>query len=203
MLRLSLNLLDTTRIEAGRIDLQREPIRLTELVEKTISSARTASELKKISLDFTVPESMHAIVEVDEVQMERVLWNLLDNAIKNTPDGGAITISMDSQGRPARAVHFRQWTRESRRASCRRSSNGTRLAKRGQFSSSGLGLFIVKSIVLAHGGTVEAMNLASGGARFVVRLPSVEQQRSMLPSRTSNTEQTALENCGRLIADDW
>jgi signal transduction histidine kinase len=182
MLRLALNLLDTSRIEAGRLDLQREPVRLTELVEKTISSARTASELKRISLDFMARENMHAIVEVDEVQMERVVWNLLDNAIKNTPDGGTVTISMDSQddqlalsisdngpGVPASELPtlFERY----------------KATRRGHFASSGLGLFIVKSIVMAHGGTVEAMNLASGGAKFVVRLPSVEHQRSVVPRR--------------------
>jgi signal transduction histidine kinase len=191
MLRLALNLLDSSRIDAGRLDLQREPVRLTELVQKTISSARTASELKKISLDFRVPENIHAIVEVDEVQMERVIWNLLDNAIKNTPENGAVTISIDSQddrlglsisdsgpGVPARQLStiFERY----------------KAAPRGHFASSGFGLFIVKSIVQAHGGTVEASNLPGGGARFVVRLPSVEQQRSKLPNRAANVEQEIL-----------
>jgi len=186
MLRLSLNLLDAARIEAGRLTLDREPRNLAEIIHKTLSAARPASDLKDVSLGFVAHDAASAIVDVDAIQMERVLLNLLDNAIKYTPAGGSVVVALDrcadevvvsvsdsGPGVPAHEVPtlFEQYKRN----------------KRGEFASSGLGLFIVKAIVEAHGGTVAVTSAPSGGARFIVRLPgAAEEHRSAVESIAPN-----------------
>jgi signal transduction histidine kinase len=184
ILSLSLNLLDAARIESGQLTLAREPIKLAEVVEKTLAAARMLSALKGVSVNFATNDPTPQIAEVDVVQMERVLWNLLDNAIRHTPAGGSVVVSLDREltqvvlsvsdggpGIPADQMPalFEQYKR----------------AKRGHFGSTGLGLFVVKAIVEAHGGTVSVTKGTGGGARFVVRLPASTAGRTSLGRSTA------------------
>lgn len=184
ILSLSLNLLDAASIENGRLTPEREPVELAEVVEKALAAARMLSDLKDVSVNFATNDPNPQIVEVDVTQMERVLWNLLDNAIRHTPAGGSVVVSLDRRvdqvllsvsdggpGIPADEIPtlFERYKR----------------LKRGHFSSTGLGLFIVKAIVEAHGGTVSAANRAGGGASFVVQLPLATERQPRLARSTA------------------
>jgi len=90
-------LLDTTRIKMGRpLDLDREPMDLVALANKVASDLQYATERHEIRVESSSPD---LIGEWDRPRLERVLTNLVANAVKFSPDGGAVTISVTREGR--------------------------------------------------------------------------------------------------------
>jgi signal transduction histidine kinase len=171
VLKLAVNLLDATRIDAGRLTLLRAPAQLADIVERTVLRARSASDLKDIELRFS-PVPRPPTSDLDALQIERVVANLLDNAIKYTPYGGTVTVTIaalpselildvcdNGPGIPPAELPaiFEKYRR--------------RLATSG-IDGSGLGLFIVKAIVEAHAGSVTADSVLGEGTRITVRLPT-------------------------------
>jgi len=170
VITMALNLIDAARIEAGRMTLQRQPVRLEELVEDALLLACSASDLKGVTLESTVDPDVPT-VQLDAVQMERVISNIVGNAIKFTPPGGTVSLGVHRAGReillvvrdsgsgidPAELANvFEQYRR--------RAASGV--------VGSGLGLFIVKAIVEAHGGTVTVDSVIGTGTTVTVRLPA-------------------------------
>jgi excisionase family DNA binding protein len=166
--RLLSQLLDVSRLEADKLTLECERTNLTVLVEQALAGARAQTALHTISLE--APESLEA--EFDPLRLEQVVTNLLDNAIKYSPEGGPIEVVL-SRATPAEVV-----------LSVRDYGLGIPPEKRGQIferfyqahanghgSGMGLGLYISRQIVELHGGEIRAEFPADGGTRFVVRLP--------------------------------
>src|SRR5215472_7382661 len=165
--RLVGDLLTMSRLEAG-LPPERGPQDLEELVGAVLFSLRPALSPFEVrsQLDKGLPP-----VLADELQVERVLTNLLENAIEWTPPGAAITIGaracgdgvetwVENDGPPippddVEQIFDKFWTRRK--------------------GGSGLGLAICRRIVEAHGGTIEAESTAAG-ARFRFRLPAADQR---------------------------
>jgi signal transduction histidine kinase len=167
---LSQNLIDAERVDAGRLVLQRRFSSLNKVIDDALVVAGSASAIKGVALQPSIEPGLPPIC-IDAVQMERVVSNLLGNAIKFTPAGGrvrlvahqqrdtlVVAVSDDGPGIPPEELprlaerHFR----------------GSR--SRG-VEGSGLGLFIVRAVVEAHGG---ALRIASGtgrGTTVTVTLP--------------------------------
>jgi two-component system sensor histidine kinase KdpD len=168
MTRLVANLLDMARIESGQVtlDLQWQPL------EEVIGSARRASKACLAGYELGVELAPELpMVRFDAVLIERVLCNLVENAVKYTPPGARIVIAASVQedvmqievrdngpGIPegSEEAIFEKFTRGERES-----------AKPGV----GLGLSICRAIVHAHGGTIRARNLPEGGASFIFSLP--------------------------------
>jgi two-component system OmpR family sensor kinase len=147
----------------------REPVDLTDLAADAVADARATAPERNIELDLDGP----AVVEADPQQLRQVIANLLRNALVHTPaatpievavatnaDDATIAVRDHGPGLPGgdpQQLFQRFWRAEGGRA-------------RGR-GGAGLGLAIVSEIAAAHGGSVEAANVADGGARFVVRLP--------------------------------
>ena len=170
VITLALNLLDATRIDAGRLVLQRTSARVEDVVEETFSVARNASDLKGISLDFVSHEFQLPTVMIDVVQLGRAVWNLIDNAIKYTPAGGSVIVSVGREGDqifisvadtgpgvPAEQIPglFEKYHQTSGN----------------HYMGSGLGLYIVKAIAEAHGGSIEVKSGTGEGSTFKIFLP--------------------------------
>jgi signal transduction histidine kinase len=171
-IQLAVNLLNAARIEEGRLTLHRSPVNLCDVVEDALALVRTASDLKGVTLRFA-PDPGLPTVDVDVLQIERVVANLLDNAIKYTPKGGTVSVAtrwslgqVDIEVRdngpgvtPNELPHlFEKY---------QRGHDTTRI------EGSGLGLFIVKALVEAHGGTVAVESVRGHGSTVTVRLPTV------------------------------
>jgi signal transduction histidine kinase len=167
--RIASNLLDARRVQANRLAVHPEPADLLDVVEEVLSVVRTASDLKGISLGF---ESAQALprVDVDVNQIDRVVWNLLDNAIRCTPAGGEVSISLAYANREIELSVSDDGPGISD-ADLPVVFDAFRRIKSGRFTSSGFGLFIAKAIVEAHSGTIEVESEIGGGATFTVRLP--------------------------------
>ena len=169
--RLVDDLVDVSKLVAGKLTLERRSENLSELVERTLSSFRDVGRATEHVISLT-GESLW--VNGDSTRLEQVVLNLLDNAVKYTPPGGRIDVSIASEGSEAIlrvrdtgvGIHpdslpliFDPFVQANRPPV--RSQSGL-----------GLGLTLVKRLVELHGGTVSASSAGpSRGSEFVVRLP--------------------------------
>ncbi len=162
-------LMDITEAEAGMMKLQREAVDLCQLAREVVELYEYVAEEKKIKIVADMPAP--CTTSVDRTRMRQVFANLLDNAIKYTPEGGTVTIAVrDEAAGPVAAFrdngigipadeHEKIWARLYRGDKSR--------SQRGL----GLGLSLVKAVVEAHGGTVVVASEPNRGSEFSVRLP--------------------------------
>ena len=167
------DLLDMSRITAGKLRLDLQEVRLAEVVAAALETVRLAAQAKGVALAASI-EPVGAL-EGDAARLQQVVWNLVSNSIKFTPGGGRVEVSLrehdghacitvadDGRGMdPAFLPYvFEPFRQED--GSITRRSGGL-----------GLGLALVKHIVEQHRGEVEARSDGIGrGATFVVRLPA-------------------------------
>ncbi|NTU84208.1 MAG: PAS domain S-box protein, partial [Chloroflexales bacterium] len=168
--RLIANLLDVTRLSAGRLALQVGPVDLRVLVSQLIEELRATTT--RHPLELHLPEAP-LILSGDALRLEQVVANLLQNALKYSPYGGAVqvelaqraaeavlTISDQGIGIPAEALPqlFTRYYRAPNTAAA-------------QIAGLGIGLFVVKELVERHGGTVSVTSVEGQGSTFTVTLP--------------------------------
>ena len=170
VLRMLNTLMDVTEAEAGMMKLRRQPIDLVVLIREVVELYAFVSEERKITVCQKLPDQ--CVASVDPDRMRQVLANLLDNAIKYTPEGGTVTFMAESYSDMAcirisdtgigvsPEEQSKIWTRLYR-GDRSRSQRGL-----------GLGLSLVKAVVEAHGGAVSVRGEAGKGSEFTLRLPS-------------------------------
>src|SRR5579871_4058262 len=155
--RLIEDLLDISRIVAGRLELSLRAALLPPLVESAIDSLRPAADAKRLRVQTTIDPAIGPL-SIDPDRMRQIVWNLLSNAIKFTPNGGTIRVRLDRDARafvlvvedsgvgfdPSVAAHLFERFRQG-------DSSSTR-----PYGGLGLGLGIVRHLVELHGGTVAA-----------------------------------------------
>jgi len=174
------DLLELSKIESGRASFKEEPLDLRSVIERTLSMIKPLADKKGHRLVSRVDDSLPPIAG-DEGRLAQVLTNLLDNAVKYTPERGTITVT--ARGLPDRTVEFavadtglgipeqdlpRVFERFYR----------VDKARSRELGGTGLGLAIVKHIVEGHGGQVWVEAHPPQGSRFVVRLPTTPQTRN-------------------------
>ena len=163
------DLLDLAKIESGRFELDRRPVPTRELVEEALLVMRPLAESKPLTITETITDT--PCVEADRERIFQVFSNLLGNAIKFTPEGGAITVEATPErdavlftvtdtgpGIPADQlphVFQRYWQPPGKQAA----------------AGTGLGLYIAQRIVEAHGGRLWAESTVGVGTRFMFTLP--------------------------------
>jgi len=165
------NLLDLGRIEAG-IGLNLEAVRIQAVIGEVVDSFRPHAANKQIALEADVPDDL-ASIEADPTLLRQAIANLVDNALKYTPQGGRVSVRARQQdGRqlvsvqdsglgiaPADQVRlFEKFFRAKRKEALRE-------------KGSGLGLAIVKSIAEQHGGRVSVESRLGVGSTFTLDLP--------------------------------
>jgi signal transduction histidine kinase len=168
------DLLDLARLEGGGGSLRQEPVSVGHLLERVRHRHAQAVAERKIALT-THQEPMIGPLIGDQNRLEQALQNLVANAVRHTPDGGAVTVSARTEGQTVvlsvddtgHGIPEDQLQRVfDRFYKVDESRTGTDLP-----SGSGLGLSIVQAIVTRHGGSVSARNIPGGGARFEIVLP--------------------------------
>ena len=167
------DVLDVSRIVSGKLRVDIHPCELTDVINVGVNMMRPAAEARSITLNVQLDPSASG-AWCDSVRIQQVVWNLVSNAVKFTPKGGRVDVTLsrerssfqiqvmdNGQGISSELLpfvfdRFRQADSSTRR----------------RFAGLGLGLSIVKYIVEAHGGTVEANSPGEGkGSTFTVRLP--------------------------------
>jgi signal transduction histidine kinase len=170
------DLMDISRILAGKIMIEPAVIPLAPVVTNVLSTFRPAVALKGIHLTVAIAEEP-MFVHADEARLQQVGWNLLSNAIKFTPRGGSVHLSLTREA-PNAVLRIRD-TGEGISPELlpnvfdryRQEEGAGGRAHQGL----GLGLAIVRHLVESHGGTIRVMSGGRGkGAEFVVTLPLQE-----------------------------
>jgi signal transduction histidine kinase/HAMP domain-containing protein len=172
MARLVNNLLDLGRIDFG-VGLQVESIPVLDILERVTGGLQMMAREKQISLAVEIPRDMPHAIEADQALLHQAVYNLVENAIKYTPNGGAVTIHL--QASPESLTFSIQDTGIGISADDQahlfekfyRGTNREALSQRG----TGLGLAIVKSIAERHSGRVWAESEPGKGSIFHLQIP--------------------------------
>lgn len=180
------SLLTLARADEGRFDLHREPINLEPLVRDVFETALILGEDAGVTVSLPLVED--AVIQGDSARLRQLFLNLITNAIKYTPRGGHVEITLSLRNNneigftvrdngvgiaAADLPHIfdRFWRADKVRS--RRSTDGRGVVERGGF---GLGLAIAQWIAQAHGGTLTAQSRLGRGSTFTVHLPVVASE---------------------------
>jgi signal transduction histidine kinase len=182
LLNLVNDVLDLSKVEAGRMELQLEPVAVDDLIHGCVGVIGGVASQRNLAFEVDVQPG-DGVISADRGRLKQVLYNLLSNAVKFTPDGGQITVSS--------RIHDGQ-------AVISISDTGTGIDVADQALifepfhqgrpgvatgvGTGLGLALVRNLVAAHGGSVEVESAPGHGSTFRVCLPVVHtcppEQRS-------------------------
>src|SRR5687768_1226980 len=162
-----------SRADAGELIINLQTIEPRRLLQEVASLYQYQTQKKNISLELDIASPLSTI-EVDSGRMTQVLTNILDNAMRHTPEGGRIIISAkehDDQIELAIQDSGPGLNAEDLDRIFERFYRTDASRQREDSSGSGLGLPIAKSIVQAHGGSISAESEAGKGLKIIVRLP--------------------------------
>ena len=174
LLELINDILDLSKIEAGKLDLECSPVSVNELCQQSLIFVKQQAHQKNIRISYQI-EDVTGTLNVDERRMRQVLINLLNNAVKFTPEGGRVQLQV-------------QGYREEQTISFSVIDNGIGIAPEDQnrlfqaffqidsrlsrrYEGTGLGLVLVKKLVEMHGGTVKINSQLGKGSCFTITLP--------------------------------
>ncbi|HWS55731.1 MAG TPA: response regulator [Pyrinomonadaceae bacterium] len=171
--RLIDDLLDISRIVSGKLRIEWEPVDLCAVVESAVEAVRPEAEARRVAISAEAPDGP-LVVHGAPVRLQQVVWNLLANAVKFTPDGGRVRVRARRERDEARvevedtgigiAPEFLPHVFDRFRQ-----ADGTTTR---QFGGLGLGLAIVHALTELHGGWVRAESEGEGrGSRFTFALP--------------------------------
>jgi signal transduction histidine kinase/ActR/RegA family two-component response regulator len=206
--RLVDDLLDVSRMVSGQIRLQLSGVSLEAIVDEALEAVRPGAEAKRLELVKRVDAPV-GIVRGDADRLQQVVWNLLSNAVRFTPEGGRIEVSLREIDNAAEirvtdtgiglspdfVPHVFDRFRQAD-SSMSRTHGGL-----------GLGLSIARHLVELHGGTVRAESAGEGqGATFSVRLPMQADARTAAasgdPARRLDAASMPLRGTRVLVVDD-
>ena len=198
--RLISDLLDVSRITAGKLELDRQRLSPVDAVASALASLQGLSKLKGVTINAQLDRDVETIWW-DPSRFQQVVWNLVDNAVKFSVKGGVVDVHL---AQTASAVEFRVTdggqgiTAEFLPHVFERFRQEQSSARRG-YGGLGLGLAIVHELVTAHGGMITATSPGEGqGATFVVRLPRVIATSSVADGKVQASPPT-LDLAGRRI----
>jgi signal transduction histidine kinase/ActR/RegA family two-component response regulator len=172
------DLLDMSSIISGKVRVSMQPLEMEELIQATIETARPAAEAKAIRLVVVAADAHAGAMRGDASRLQQVLWNLLANAVKFTPQGGEVTVKLSGTPThvsvevgdngegidPVFLPHIFDRFRQADASSARR------------HGGLGLGLSIVRQLVELHGGTVQVHSAGPGqGSTFRLEFPVLPQ----------------------------
>ena len=204
--RLIDDLLDLTRIEHGKLSLNRDPVDVHEVLRRVVANARTLPSAGELSLELELGANRHHTLG-DAARLQQVFSNLVGNAVKFTPAGGWVRIATNDAG-------------DALEVSVADSGIGITSEQAptlfapfahpagepgGRFGGLGLGLAIAKGLVEAHGGRISLTSAGSGaGATFVVELPAVKGRRAAPTPREMPLPRAApaVERLAVLLVED-
>ena len=177
MISLINDLLDVTRIEEGKHIYKPILTKIESIIQFVVNSYREGAERKKIKIIFKKTEEKLPKIVIDVEKIKLAIQNLLDNAIKYTPQGGTVTILL-KRGKKEIIISIKDTgvgipkdQQDRVFSKFFRGANAIRMETEG----SGLGLFIAKNIIETHGGKIWFESLENKGTNFYFTLPVKEE----------------------------
>jgi two-component system CheB/CheR fusion protein len=199
------DLLDLSRLQRGKISLSHETVSLAAIIDNAVETVRAEAAAKGIEIRLKLADQF-LLVDGDRLRLQQIAWNVLNNAVKFTPAGGSISISLSREQQNAALVvtdtgqgidasflpHVFEMFRQADSSNSRR------------HGGMGIGLALVQQLVQLHGGTIAAESAgADKGARFTIRLPLTSDAAAYGAATTAPPlKLTALANTDFLIVDD-
>ena len=210
------DILDVSRIVTGKLRIEVHPIELAPIIEMAIDAVRPAAEAKSINIRTSI-DAAAVVLKGDPNRLQQVVWNLLANAVKFTPNGGDVHIELKHNNEQAEIIvsdtgkgispDFLPFVFD------RFSQAEGHITRR--HGGLGLGLAIVRHLVEMHGGSIRVESAGEGqGATFTVELPVTDheiEERARVdtaaepsPSEVEDEAERgpSLENMRILIVDD-
>jgi signal transduction histidine kinase len=175
MNRLIGDLLDSVRLQTGRLSLEAEAVDAREIIRQAEESFRSTAESRRITLRTSVPDDA-VVVRADSGRVQQVLGNLVGNALKFTPAGGTVVVSArPADGAPEVEFDVADDGPGIPPENLDRLFDRFWQARKGEKGGVGLGLAIAKGIVEAHGGHIAVRSQPGVGTTFAFTLPVVER----------------------------
>ncbi|HTX20553.1 MAG TPA: ATP-binding protein [Candidatus Aquilonibacter sp.] len=201
LLKLINDLLDLIRLEAGRMDVKSEPLDISEFLKGLASAVRQVAENKRLKLEIHVDPELGAVL-TDRDKIEKIILNLLFNALKFTPEDGRVWLRAERQGddfvlivgdtgvgiaeKNLPFVFDRFWQADS--------------SSKRRFQGVGIGLALVKELAEMLRGSVTVQSQEGRGATFTVRLP---YQKGEPTTKPAAAEPLAPAENGAAASEEW
>jgi PAS domain S-box-containing protein len=197
------DLLDLSRLRSGKLELNRETVSPAISIENAIETVREDAAGKEITIEVEHPDEA-LFVAADPVRLEQVIWNLLNNSVKFTPQGGRIGVKLEAESKqivltvedngqgidPSFLPHIFEIFRQA--------DSGTNRSQSGM----GIGLAVVQQLVELHGGSVSAYSAGiDKGASFTIRLPR-SNERKIPETPMLDLGVGSLDGMSVLVVDD-
>lgn len=199
LLKLIDDLLDLVRFDTGHADINRQPTAINAHIDGLLRSLRHLAEQDRVAL-FWECESEHAAMQLDRDKFDKILLNLVINAIKFTPSGGSIEVKLHARdnhlklsvedtgvGIPPEVlprIFERFWQVDT---------SSTR-----KFQGAGIGLALVRSLSEAMGGSVKVESRLGHGTTFTVELPAEGVEASVIDQDAGDEDSGPLEDGGNI-----
>jgi signal transduction histidine kinase len=183
LLALISDVLDLSRVEAGKIEIEPSLFRVGQMINASLAMFRERAVIKGIKLSEEVqPDAADINVEGDERRLKQVLYNLLSNAIKFTPEGGAVKVTagvVETQERLIEVAVEDTGIGIKGQDMERLFTEFTQLdsSYTKEYEGAGLGLALSKKLVELHGGTIGLTSFFGKGSRFYFTIPVTQRQR--------------------------
>jgi PAS domain S-box-containing protein len=200
------DLLDVSRISRGRLDLKKEYVYLSQLLDSAVEMARPLIDAKRHNLDLRLPEES-VEVNIDPLRISQALCNLLTNAAKYTDAGGniALVAAVEAEGLSISVIDNGIGLSEASLSYVFEMFSQVESALGRSQGGLGIGLALARGLVALHGGTLEAMSQGVGcGSTFVMRLPrsALGPRPVQAISNDSNIGAVSVSSGPILLADD-
>lgn len=211
LLALLNDILDLSRIEAGKMDITLHPVDLRNILSEIMQLFQAKAEKKGIGVHLELSETLPAVIKIDELRIKQVLFNLVGNAIKFTHQGavnihalfsltgedvGELKIEVKDSGigipQEELELIFESFQQQSGQASRK-------------YGGAGLGLAISRRLVEKMGGKIQVTSQVGKGSTFSLIIPGIELSRQGLIERnvtSLNTESIVFEHARILVVDD-
>lgn len=166
------DILDLAKVEAGKIDLNPEPLDVQSMVSATVATLRPLMARKQLIVREDIG---HVAVSADKVRLRQILDNLLSNAIKFTPVGGHIAVTARRSGEQILIAVTDDGVGIAPEDQERVFEEFQQVGDRGsRTKGTGLGLALTRRLVIAHGGSITVDSAVGAGSTFTVALPAAE-----------------------------
>jgi len=203
LLKLINDLLDLVRMESGRMEVKREPLEVTEFVKGLASAARQVADDKRLRLETFIDPQLGTVL-ADRDKLEKIVLNLVFNALKFTPAGGRVELRAEKQGeefvlivsdtgmgiseKNLPYVFDRFWQADG--------------SSKRKYQGVGIGLALVKELTEVQGGKASVQSEEGKGTTFTVRLPCHPAEPVAKPKPQESEGEAAPAN-GTVSSEEW